>query len=254
VDNGTGWREANEDRGPEGDEPEDDAPYDGVLVYLKASLTGDEPSDVLNYRSQHASFPHQTTVDQFFVESQFESYRALGFHIAQEVIGHVSRRLDRTNGTTDRRARLFGELRDRWFPPPPEFDRNFLESAKEYMVVQQEALRSDKNLQAFSLAMYPDLEREAGDQEFFDKEAAERHAVAQMLQVMEKAWLLLHLDNHYRHPLNSGWRNLFKSWTTTETFKKNWTVLANEFSRSFVHFCVNELNLPDPLDNHHRGG
>jgi hypothetical protein len=36
---------------------------------------------VLEYRSRHLEFPHQTTSDQFFDESQFESYRALGQHI-----------------------------------------------------------------------------------------------------------------------------------------------------------------------------
>jgi hypothetical protein len=56
----------------------------GTLVYLKASLTGDEPSDVLEYCKRHHEFPHQTTADQFFDESQFESYRALGQHIADQ--------------------------------------------------------------------------------------------------------------------------------------------------------------------------
>ena len=56
----------------------------GTLVYVKASLTGDEPGDVQEYRRRHREFPHQTTADQFFDESQFESYRALGQHIADE--------------------------------------------------------------------------------------------------------------------------------------------------------------------------
>jgi hypothetical protein len=55
----------------------------GTLVYVKASLTGpDEPADVREYAGSHNEFPHQTTADQFFDESQFESYRALGQHIA----------------------------------------------------------------------------------------------------------------------------------------------------------------------------
>jgi hypothetical protein len=48
------------------------------LIYIKASLTGDEPPDVRHYASQNTSFPHQTTTDQFFDETQFESYRRLG--------------------------------------------------------------------------------------------------------------------------------------------------------------------------------
>jgi len=52
----------------------------GTIIYFKASLTGDEPADVENYAKMHATFPHESTVDQWFSESQFESYRVLGYH------------------------------------------------------------------------------------------------------------------------------------------------------------------------------
>jgi len=61
------------------------SPNQGFLVYIKASLTGDEPLPVLDYRSRHADFPHQSTADQFFDEAQFEAYRQLGYHIAGEL-------------------------------------------------------------------------------------------------------------------------------------------------------------------------
>jgi hypothetical protein len=54
---------------------------DGILVYVKPSLTNDEPADVLNYKRMHPVFPHEPTVDEWFSESQFESYRALGQHV-----------------------------------------------------------------------------------------------------------------------------------------------------------------------------
>ncbi|MFN2398996.1 MAG: hypothetical protein ABR543_10225, partial [Gemmatimonadaceae bacterium] len=57
------------------------------LVYLKNSLTGDEPEPTLNYKTTCPAFPHETTVDQFFDDAQFESYRALGVHIAEEAFG-----------------------------------------------------------------------------------------------------------------------------------------------------------------------
>lgn len=59
----------------------------GCLLYLKASLTGDEPQDVLTYHGQHEDFPHETTADQFFDQAQWESYRALGEHIAEKAFG-----------------------------------------------------------------------------------------------------------------------------------------------------------------------
>jgi hypothetical protein len=57
----------------------------GTLIYIKPSLSGDEPADVLNYASQDPRFPHQPTPDQFFDEAQFESYRRLGMHIANRI-------------------------------------------------------------------------------------------------------------------------------------------------------------------------
>ena len=59
---------------------------DGILIYLKPSLTGEEPVDVLEYASNHECFPHEPTTDQFFDESQFESYRRLGEHIVEEAV------------------------------------------------------------------------------------------------------------------------------------------------------------------------
>jgi len=56
----------------------------GTIVYVKPILTGDEPLDVLRYADASARgksrFPQQPTSDQFFDESQFESYRVLGLH------------------------------------------------------------------------------------------------------------------------------------------------------------------------------
>jgi hypothetical protein len=58
----------------------------GVLLYIKSSLTSDEPADVLNYKAQYPDFPHQSTADQWFTESQFEGYRALGEHVIESVL------------------------------------------------------------------------------------------------------------------------------------------------------------------------
>jgi hypothetical protein len=54
----------------------------GILVYIKASLTGDENDYVFDYKTRYHAFPHETTLDQMFTEEQFEAYRALGFHAA----------------------------------------------------------------------------------------------------------------------------------------------------------------------------
>ncbi|HSY50069.1 MAG TPA: patatin-like phospholipase family protein [Thermoanaerobaculia bacterium] len=52
---------------------------DGKLLYIKPAFYGkEEPKDIYNYAVENAAFPHQTTGDQWFSESQFESYRTLG--------------------------------------------------------------------------------------------------------------------------------------------------------------------------------
>ena len=60
---------------------------ESFLIYLKNSLTGDEPEPVLNYWSDRPEFPHESTADQFFDDAQFESYRALGVHLAEHTFG-----------------------------------------------------------------------------------------------------------------------------------------------------------------------
>jgi hypothetical protein len=57
----------------------------GYLLYIKSSLTGNEPDSLLDYRQDHLTFPHETTADQFFDEAQFEAYRALGEHIGNDL-------------------------------------------------------------------------------------------------------------------------------------------------------------------------
>jgi len=51
----------------------------GTLVYVKTSITGNESVDVREYLKTNDGFPQQSTADQFFDESQFESYRELGY-------------------------------------------------------------------------------------------------------------------------------------------------------------------------------
>ncbi|HEY4574618.1 MAG TPA: hypothetical protein VIJ26_11655, partial [Thermoanaerobaculia bacterium] len=60
-------------------------PQDGWLLYIKPTLVGDEPADLVEYHRNHPNFPHEPTLDQFFDEAQWESYRKLGQHIAEKL-------------------------------------------------------------------------------------------------------------------------------------------------------------------------
>ena len=55
------------------------------LLYIKATLTGDEPEDLVEYHKNHSAFPQQSTLDMFFDEAQWESYRKLGQHMSEKL-------------------------------------------------------------------------------------------------------------------------------------------------------------------------
>lgn len=60
----------------------------GTILYIKPSYFGEcdgLPVDVLAYARGSASFPHESTADQFFSESQFESYRRLSDYFATKL-------------------------------------------------------------------------------------------------------------------------------------------------------------------------
>jgi hypothetical protein len=57
----------------------------GLLLYIKPGYHGGEPADVRAYAEMHKSFPHESTADQWFTESQMESYRVLGSHIIDRI-------------------------------------------------------------------------------------------------------------------------------------------------------------------------
>jgi hypothetical protein len=61
----------------------------GTILYIKPGYHGVENADICAYAIANPEFPHQTTGDQWFSESQFESYRSLGFEIADGIFNEV---------------------------------------------------------------------------------------------------------------------------------------------------------------------
>jgi hypothetical protein len=62
---------------------------DGIILYIKPTFYQDEirNAGVRNYAAANPQFPQQGTGNQWFDEPQFESYRALGFEIMDNIIG-----------------------------------------------------------------------------------------------------------------------------------------------------------------------
>ena len=54
-----------------------------------------------NAKEGNSDFPHQTTADQFFDDAQFEAYRALGEHIADQAVSKTGTLRINCDGTAD---------------------------------------------------------------------------------------------------------------------------------------------------------
>ena len=61
-------------------------PPDSLLVVLKPNLLPKVDIDVEQYAKANQPFPHQSTLDQFFDDAQWESYRKLGEMMADAVL------------------------------------------------------------------------------------------------------------------------------------------------------------------------
>jgi hypothetical protein len=60
----------------------DELPVQGLLLVLKLAMTGNESETIQQFQKANPAFPHQSTAQQLFTETQFEAYRALGEHAA----------------------------------------------------------------------------------------------------------------------------------------------------------------------------
>ena len=58
----------------------------GNMVYIKPWLPADAPVELAAFKKIKKNFPHDTTANQFFTESDFESYRALGEHLTKTAL------------------------------------------------------------------------------------------------------------------------------------------------------------------------
>ena len=231
----------------------------GILVYIRASMTGDEPSDVQQYANNHTEFPRQSTADQFFDEEQFESYRALGSHVACEVFEEAAQdlqdwlekftagwddktlvaRYDYGYATQRAHARLFGTLRNRWLDQPTGDQASYADSVRAFVTLQRE-LRDKPELAKLGQELYPEL---GDDSRITPEERVALHVHEEILQLVENAWLGLGLDRRRDTDIGRGWMNTLRRLTSTPSFRRFWPLLRAEYSPDFQSFCERLLRL-----------
>ena len=239
----------------------------GYLLYIKTTLCGAEPQDVAQYRNEHPEFPHQTTVDQFFDEPQFESYRRLGLHIGDTVLHSAVARARseepraqdaaRDNDDADIDIeRLFKELRQRWYPR--------LALAEGAVTRHGAALdrildhiRCDERLRFLDRQLNPEwpyLEHKVGAeshaQPWLPNDVlalrASFYLCESIIQLMQSVYIDVNLETTYDHPDNRGWMNLFRRFAAAGMVRVTWAVSSASYGARFQSFCQHHLGLGDP--------
>jgi hypothetical protein len=208
----------------------------GWLLYLKSSLTGDEPEDVAQYKSSHQDFPQETTANQFFTESQFESYRKLGLHIFESAFENV----DPAAPADDPEA-MFASLYRNWYPPPELSEGVASQHADTYsklIGMLSDPVLSRLRDQLIAPRGNPDHVAEIP---VFDNDADRNKVFAytlSLIQLMENVWSDLHMSEKINRdsPANSGWMAVFRYWVRQPMFRDAWKQAGYTYNRFFQQF------------------
>jgi len=228
----------------------------GFLLYIKSSLTGDEPADILQYAAARRAFPHESTADQSYSESQFESYRKLGDHVAAAVLGDAVDELRTKNPNSGLDLEeLFTTLNETWHAPSAQVATAFSKYG-EALERLFEILRNDEQLRFLDAQLYPEWwylanpgqEHQAAPiPPMLPKEPEQLRAgfyfCSSLLQFMENVYLDLNLEAQYEHPDNRGWMNLFRHWSWSGMFQVTWAITASTYGTRFQRFCRRRLTL-----------
>ncbi|MEQ1729218.1 MAG: hypothetical protein ABL982_12645, partial [Vicinamibacterales bacterium] len=71
----------------------------------------------------------------------------------------------------------------------------------------------------------------------------ERIVCLELIQLLESTYLQLRLDEHWTHPDNSGWVELFSMWARSQAFRDVWRQYQHVFGIRFGYFCRQRLGL-----------
>ena len=232
----------------------------GLLIYFKPALTGDEPSDVLEHRARNPSFPHDGTGDQFYDESQWESYRRLGQHAASAILALPDKKL--SGNFVDK---LFMLASQRWQPRDERREESF-----QRLTERSEALEADIAANAplsLRIEFFPEV---AAAIRFVPANPAAPisatdsanettrivYFIMRVAQLMEDVWLNVDLDLRWANPSNEGWMNYFQRWASVPSFRTWWPILRPLYEPRFRDF-VNarfDLHLNEPARGEHGEG
>jgi hypothetical protein len=221
----------------------------GIVVYIKSSLTGDEPGDVVNYKNTDAAFPHDSTGNQWFSESMFESYRCLGHHVALSCFAPAEPSAFRCE-TDQGRKDFFSNMQRIWAPFTPEMIKFSADHSSRYAALL-EKIRTDANLPGLFDQLF---ERDdAARQKLAAKltgdslEYATRFSssIIEFIFIVYQQLRLTYPEN-CEHPFAQGWLDIFRNWHKVAVIQSAWTRFSPTYTKGFQVFFDRQIKSQPP--------
>jgi hypothetical protein len=248
-----------------GDKGDDD--YTGVIVYMKSSLVGDEPADLLAHKLTCAEFPQDPTANQWFGETIFEAYRRLGHHIAMTAIQPA---LSPTETKVKRREEipeLFRMMKAIWYPRTPEMEKYHSDHVSRYEAILEQLrehkelagleqrLNDPKETNALPTRPDPGSAQGAPGRPYVEwiaptEPAGSELYASQFAVALIDLMYTIYTDSQLAFPDNrvsphaQWWICLFRRWCRVDLVQDAWRAHELVYSEEFSLFARRELGLP----------
>ena len=230
---------------------------------------------MIEYQSRNPQFPHQSTADQFFSESQFESYRRLGLHVVREALEGVMKKAgDVTQWTQppvstptasaadERKCKdvsptghksidltlVCQRLTTKWYPSIPVTDEAASRLNDQYSEMIKRLSETDLlGLLPSVLANPAEPKWPAGTTQPRDKAFV---YMVEQIGLMANVFTEFELEHaaNRANPRNRGWMKVFRQWVhSNELYLGLWPRVKESYNPVFQQF-VKQLR-DEPIDD-----
>jgi hypothetical protein len=222
----------------------------GTIIYIKPVLTGDEPVDLYEHHCSNKAFPHDPTLDQFFDEAQWESYRRLGEHAGNASLCMLSG-ADKEDPT----ERIFRKIRLYWHRTPWTIGEGGVRLCDHK--ADLEKLISDSSPQLLK-ELYGEIQGSQDEwvpgetiQDILEDvtKCSEKNQLGNLMVAhriflfLEEAWYVCELDRYWAHPLAGAWMAYLHRLSRMPSIRCWWLILRPMYGSDFQLFADKRLHL-----------
>ena len=233
-----------------------DDPYTGVIVYMKSSLVGDEPADLLTHQLKYSVFPQDSTSNQWFTETLFEAYRRLGHHVALTAIQPALSPEKTEVKQREDIPELFNRMYAIWYPRTPEMDKYLVDHLKQLEGILNE-LRQRKELLGLEERLNDKTPWNGAKTIAWDAPQGDAQGSLYPIQFANSLLIFMYTvytnlqlafpDNRVS-PHAEWWICLFRRWCRVTLVREAWKDHAQICPEEFRLFVRRELKLPEVED------